>query len=252
MDAYMLSATRRTLKGKQVSQLRRAGQLPGVIYGPGREPQAVQLNTREASKVLSKVHGAELVDFEFEGQTSKVLVHDLQRHSMRGDFVHVDFYVVDMNREIRVHIPIRLTGASPAVANESAVLVRGVNGVDVECLPANLVTFIEADLSALVTIGNAVHVKDLVLPPNIKVLTDGDDLVVRATYQAKEEDLSTPVTAATAEVDVIEKGKLEEEGEEGAAAPAKGGAAAKTAAPAAKGGAAAKTAAPAAKAAGKK
>jgi len=247
MDPYKLSATRRTLVGKQVSQLRRAGQLPGVVYGPGREPQPVQLNTREATKILSRVHGAELIDFELDGQTSKVLVHDLQRHSMRGDFLHVDFYAVDMNRVIRVHIPIRLTGTAPAVTNQSAVLVRGVNGVDVECLPSDLVTFITIDLSALVEIGNALHVSNLVVPANIHVLTDPEDLVVRATFQAKEEDLSTPLAVAATDVDVIEKGKLEEEGEEGAAAPAKGGAA--KAAPAAKAPAAK---APAAKSGAKK
>src|SRR5689334_14342070 len=102
MDNPKLVATRRTVKGKQVSQLRRAGQLPAVVYGPGREPEMVQLNAREASKVLGKVHGAELIDFELDGQTSKVLVHDTQHHSLRGDFVHVDLYSVDMNRTIRV------------------------------------------------------------------------------------------------------------------------------------------------------
>jgi len=223
MDGFKLSATRRTLVGKQVSQLRRSGQLPAVVYGPGRDPQPVQLNAREATKVLSRVHGAELIDFELDGQVSKVLVHDLQRHSMRGDFVHVDFYAVDMDRKIRVRIPIRLTGTSPAVTTHSAVLVRGIGEIEVECLPANLVTFIEADLSAVVEIGNALHVSNLVVPANITVLTDPDDLVVRATFQAKEEDLAALTAPAAAEVEVIEKGKTDEEGEE-AAAPAKGGA----------------------------
>lgn len=242
MDPFKLSGTRRTLLGKQVSQLRRAGQLPAVIYGPGREPQPVQLNAREATKVLSRVHGAELIEFELDGATSKVLVHDLQRHSMRGDFLHVDFYAVDMNRKIRVHIPIRLAGTSPAVTTHSAVLVRGVSGVEVECLPGDLVTFLEADLTALTEIGDALHVSNLVVPANIMVLTDGEDLVVRATFQAKEEDLSTPITPAATDVEVIDKGKLEEEGEEGAApakgvakaAPAKAAAAKPAAKPAAK------------------
>jgi large subunit ribosomal protein L25 len=242
MDPFKISATHRTMKGKQVSQLRREGQLPAVVYGPGREPMPVQLNAREATKVLSKVHGAELIDFELDGVTSKVLVHDLQRHSMRGDFVHVDFYAVDMNRKIRVRIPIRLAGTSPAVTTHSAVLVRGVGELEVECLPANLVTFIEADLTELKEIGDALHVSNLVIPANIAVLTDPEDLVVRATFQAKEEDLSTPTTAAATEVDVIEKGKTEEEGEEGAA-PAKGGAAKAAPAKAAPAKAAAKPAA---------
>ncbi len=225
-----LSATPRTVTGKQVGQLRRQGLLPAVIYGPSTKPQSIQLNTREASKVLRRVHGAELIDLELDGQTSKVLVHDLQRDPIRGDFLHADLYVVDMARPIRVHLPIHLVGTSPAVVSLSGILVRGLSELEVECLPGDLIKQVEADLSVLKEIGTSLHVRDLVLPQTIKVLTDVDEQVARVTYQAKEEDLSTPLTAA-AEAEVIEKGKLDEEGEEGEAAKpgAKGGAAAKTA-----------------------
>jgi large subunit ribosomal protein L25 len=230
METYKLTATPRTVKGKQVGQLRRAGLLPGVVYGPGVEPAAVQLNTREASRILRKVHGAELIDLEMDGATRKVLVQDLQRDAIRGDFLHADFYAVDMNRTIRVRIPIRLVGTSAAVTRDSGVLVRGITELEVECLPGNLVTALEADLGALETIGKAIFVRELNVPKDIKVLTDPDDLVARVTYQAKEEDLTPVAAATTAEVEVIEKGKIEEEeGEE--AAGAKGG----KEAPAAKG-----------------
>jgi large subunit ribosomal protein L25 len=225
-----LAATPRTVTGKQVGQLRRQGILPAVIYGPGTQPQSIQLNTREASKVLRRVHGAELIDLELEGQTRKVLVHDLQRDAIRGDFLHADLYVVDMARPIRVHLPIHLVGASPAVVSLSGILVRGIADLEVECLPGDLIKQVEADLGVLKEIGNSLHVRDLTLPSTIKVLTDPDEQVARVTYQAKEEDLSTPTTA-TSEVEVIEKGKLEEEGEEGEAAkPGAKPAATKTAA----------------------
>jgi large subunit ribosomal protein L25 len=211
MEAQKLSAQRRTVVGKGVGQLRRAGQLPAVIYGPGAEPRAIQLNSRDATRVFRRVHGAELIDLELDGQTHKVLVHDLQRDSIRGDFLHADFYAVDMNRTIRVRIPIRLVGSSQAVTRDSGVLVRGIAELEVECLPANLVTALEADLGPLETIGSAIFVRDLYVPRDIKVLTDGDDLVARVTYQAKEEVLAAPAAAVTAEVEVIEKGKVEEE-----------------------------------------
>jgi large subunit ribosomal protein L25 len=115
-----LSGSPRTVIGKQVGQLRRQGVLPGVIYGPGVASTPIQLNSREASKVLRRVHGAELIDLELDGKTHKVLVHDLQRDAIRGDFLHADLYVVDMARPIRVHLPIHLVGASPAVVSLSA------------------------------------------------------------------------------------------------------------------------------------
>jgi large subunit ribosomal protein L25 len=223
METQRLTATKRTVTGKQVGQLRRAGHLPAVVYGPTIQPVAIQINAREAARVFRRVHGAQLIDLDVEGTTHKVLVHDLQRNSLRGDYVHADFYAVDMTRPIRVRLPIRLTGSSFAVTGLSGVLVRGLTEIEVECLPADLITDVSTDISVLKEIGQAVLIKDLVLPATIKVLSDLHDLVARVTYQAKEEDLSTPVGATQAEVEVIEKGKIEDAGEE-AAAPAKGAA----------------------------
>lgn len=223
METYRLTATVREERGRHVGRLRRAGQMPAVVYGPGTPPQAIQLEAREASRVFRRVHGAQLIDLDVAGTTHKVLVHDLQRDSMRGDFLHADFYAVDMTRPIRVRLPIRLTGTSFAVTGLSGILVRGSTEIEVECLPGDLVTEVSADLSAIKEIGQAILIKDLVIPEKIKVLNDPSDSVARVTYQSKEEDLSTPVGGvASSEVEVIEKGKLEKEGEEGAAA--KGGA----------------------------
>ncbi len=213
-----LSAERRTVIGKQVGQLRRSGQLPAVVYGPGVEPMAIQLNAREAARILRNVQGAELVELVVEGEARNVLLQDLQRDSIRGDFTHADFYAVDMARPIKAHIPVRLVGTSYAVASLSGVLVRGLPGIDVQCLPGDLVAVLEADLAALKEIGTALHVRDLTVPPAITVLTDGDELVARV-MQAREEELPVPAAPTTAEVEVIEKGKIEEEGE-GEAAPA--------------------------------
>ena len=214
MEQYQLSATKRTVIGKQVGQMRRAGQLPAVLYGPGTAAMPIQLDAREAARVFRHVHGAQLIDLTVDGQTRKVLVHDLQRDAIKGHYLHADFYAVDMNREIHVRIPIRLVGTSFAVTSLSGVLVRGLPELEVECLPGDLITEVSADLGELKEIGNALHVRDIYVPKTIKVLTDPDELVARVTYQAKEEDFSAPVAAVAAEVEVIEKGKIEEEGEE--------------------------------------
>jgi large subunit ribosomal protein L25 len=183
------------------------------------------MDAHEASRVIRKVHGAQLLDLTVDGQTHNVLLQDLQRDSIKGHFLHADFYVVDMTQPIRVRLPIHLVGTSYAVTSLSGVLVHGITELAIECLPGDLILAVDGDLGALKEIGQALHVRDLYLPKTIKVLSDPDELVGRVTYQAKEEDLSTPITT-TAEVEVIEKGKIEEEGEEGegGAAPAKGAA----------------------------
>ncbi|MBP7691630.1 MAG: 50S ribosomal protein L25 [Anaerolineales bacterium] len=220
METLVLNAERRTVSGRKVGRLRREGLLPAVIYGPGSEPLTIQLNARQAGRLIRSIQGTQLVDLVVDGQSRKVLVHELQRDSIRGDYVHVDFYAPDMSRPFRVAIPIILTGASFAVVSLSGVLVRGITDLVIECLPGDLIPSTSIDLAPLTEIGQSLHVRDLVLPANIKVVSDPDEMLARVTYQAKEEDLSAPAAVATAEVEVVEKGKKDEEGEEGAAKPA--------------------------------
>src|SRR5919109_1579279 len=135
-----LSATRRTVIRKRVNQLRREGQLPAVLYGRNVDPQPIQVNAREAARVLRNVSGSELIDLAIDGQTYKVLLQDSQRNPLRrGEYVHIDFYAVDMSRRIKVHVPIRLVGTAPAVQSFQGVLVRGVSELEVECLPGDLI-----------------------------------------------------------------------------------------------------------------
>jgi large subunit ribosomal protein L25 len=174
---------------------------------------AIQLNAREAARELRFVQGAELVELSVEGAVHNVLLQDLQRDSLRGHFLHADFYAVDMSRKLRARIPVRLTGTSFAVLSLSGVLVRGLTEIEVESLPGDLIPQIEADLSVLKEIGQAIHVSDLALPPAITLLTDPGELIARVTA-AQAEELAPVVAPTTAEVEVIEKGKEEEEGEE--------------------------------------
>jgi large subunit ribosomal protein L25 len=222
MAELVLKAEKRTVTGKRVRQLRRAGLLPAVVYGPAAQPQALQLNAREATRVIRRVEGTQLMDLVVDGKTTRVLVQELQRDSIRGDYTHADFYAPDMNKPLRVNIPIHLTGTSFAIASLNGVLVRGVTDLAIECLPADLIPSITADISPIKEIGQSIKVADISVPPTIKVLSDPDDMIARATYQAKEEDLSAAPVVASAEVEVVEKGKKEEEGEEaeGGAKPA--------------------------------
>ncbi len=213
MSELVLNAERRTVKGKQVNRLRRQGMLPGVVYGPGSPSTAIQMNAREATRVIRKLKGAELIDLVIDGETKPVLLQDIERHAIRGDFEHVDLYAPDMNKPLRVYVPISLTGVSFAVNSLSGVLVRGVTELYVECLPRDLISGVTVDISVLQQINQSVTVKDIAVPSTVTVLDDPDSMVVRVNYQSKEEDLSAAPAVASAEVEVVEKGKKEEEGE---------------------------------------
>jgi len=206
----------RTVRGKQVRALRRGGFLPAVVYGHGLEPFPVQLEAREAGKTLARAGQATLIGLELDGEgTRNVLVREIQRDPLSQQTLHVDLYQVRMDEVIRVEIPVRLLGKAPAVREKDGVLVQGLNEIEIECLPGDLITFVSADLSGLVNIGDSISVKDLAVPSTVKVLNDPDEMIAVVTYQAAEV-VTEEAPVAVAEVEVVEKGKKEEgvEGEE--------------------------------------
>jgi len=217
MEKQVIKATKRTVTGKQVRQLRRAGKLPAVIYGHNVEPVAITLDAHDATLSLSKVSSSTLISIDVDGQEIPTLVREKQRDFIRNVLTHVDFLAVSLKEKLRAEVSIELTGVSPAVKDFNAILVNGLTSLTVECLPTDLPEKFVVDISVLAVIGNGIHVSDIVVPENIKVLDDPAEMVVVATAPAKEEVAEVaavvPVEGEGAEPEVIEKGK-KEEGEE--------------------------------------
>jgi large subunit ribosomal protein L25 len=220
MEKQVIKATKRTVTGKQVRQLRRAGQLPAVIYGHNVEPVVITLDAHDATVALSKVSSSTLVNIDVEGKEIPTLVREKQRDFIRNVLTHVDFLAVSLKEKLRAEVSIELVGLSLAVKDFNAILVNGLTSLTVECLPTDLPEKFVVDISKLVAIGNGIHVSDVVVPENIKVLDDPAEMIVVATAPAKEEVaevVAVPVEGDAAEPEVIEKGKKEEgEGEESA------------------------------------
>lgn len=229
MEPIELSVAPREVTGKQVSTLRRAGLVPVVMYGRHNEPLSLQAKERELSKILPRAGSSRLVTLKIEGEAEPhmALVREIQREPIKGSLLHADFYLVSMTEKITVEVPIRFSGASLAATRGEGVLTYGAGTIEIECLPGDLIDSIQVDLNGLLKVGDAIHIRDLSVPGTIKILDDGDDLVVRVTHLAAEEVEPVPgatATAVMAEPEVIKKGKIEEEeeGEEGEAAkPAK-------------------------------
>ncbi|MBI4315904.1 MAG: 50S ribosomal protein L25 [Chloroflexi bacterium] len=213
MNTIPMTAEHRTAVRRGLGALRRSGKLPAVLYGADKTPVTLQLNSREASRTLNRIVGTALIDLDVHGENHKALVREIQRNFVTDEILHVDFYEVAMDRVMRVYIPLRQVGVAPAVTLLGGILVRGLADIEIECLPGDLVSGIEVDLTVLKAIGDSVHVSDLQVPSTIKVLTHGDEQVSRVTY-ASTEELTAEKPEVAAEVEVVEKGKKEEEGEE--------------------------------------
>ena len=207
MDKVVLKATKRTIVGKQVSQLRRAGQLPGVIYGHNIEPTIISMDAHNAQLVIPRLTSSSIVVIDLEGKQISALVREKQKNFIKNVYTHIDFQAISLTETIRAKVSLHFHGLSPAIKEFSAAIVNNVDSIEVEALPNDLPERIEVDLSVLAKIGDAIHVRDLAIPANVTLLTDIDEMVAVAT--ATHEDAEA--VAAVVEPEVIEKGKKEEE-----------------------------------------
>lgn len=210
MEKVVLKATKRTVTGKQVQQLRRQGLLPGVVYGYKMEPTPITLEAHNAGLVLPKLTSSSIVTIDLEGRQVAALVREKQKNFIKNFFTHVDFQAVSLTETIRTYVSLHFFGTAPAIKEFQAAIVTSLNEIEVEALPGDLPERIEVDLSKLAALGDSVHVKDLPIPTGVEVLTDGDEVVVVATA-TREEVEGVEVVEGIEPTLSVERGKKEED-----------------------------------------
>lgn len=186
MDKIVLEATKREVTGKQVKVLRREGKLPAIVYGYGVESMPIVLDHKSSSRILANAESSSLIMISLDGKEYPTLVREKQWDYIRRSLTHVDFQVVSMTELIAAHVRIELIGVSAAVKNFDAILLTGLNELEVEALPANLPESIEIDISGLVNIGDGIFVRDIVVSNDITLLSDPDAMIAMATARAVE------------------------------------------------------------------
>jgi large subunit ribosomal protein L25 len=222
MAVVSFSATARDSKGKGAARsLRRQGQVPAVIYGHGRDPLSLSLNARDLDKLLSHIQAeSTVIDISVGGQTAKTLIREIQRHPIKRQILHVDFQALVAGELVTVNIPIVLEGIPEGVKLEGGVLDQTLRELEIECDPSDIPDHAELDVTAMV-IGDSLHVSDIKLPANVKILDDPETSVaVLAAPRAVIEE--TPAAeavegaeGAAGEPEVIGKGPSDEEEGEG-------------------------------------
>ena len=220
MEQFELKAEKRTIIRKRVKGLRREGLVPAVLYGPKTEAIPIQCDERELQRVLARAGGTNLISLKIgRARGPKVaLAREVQRDVITNELYHVDFYQVVMTEKVSAEVNIVFAGQSFPVQQNEAMLLKGTDSVEIECLPGDLIHSIEVDLSTLLEIDDAIYVKDFQVPNNITILTDGDEMVAKVQRFREievEEEVEEVVEMAPEEVEVIAKGKaVEAEGVE--------------------------------------
>lgn len=216
-ERYTLLAEPREIVGKKVKQLRRDGWTPAIIYSSKQDPMNIQLETRPLFKTLRKASTTHLIDVSVAGQKHTVLAREIQQHPTRGDLVHVDFLAVDMKANISAEVELVGVGEAAPEADGLGVVTMVTRNVTIECLPDDLVSQIEVDLTKIETPDDVITIADVVAPPGVTILADPETIVASFSYEraALEEEEEEEAYAPLADsVEVIGKGKKEEEFEE--------------------------------------
>ena len=201
----MQATVRKSVGNGPARVLRRAGQTPAVLYGRKAEPVLLAVNTKDLEQVLKQGSFGQLilnlVIQNGKKVTKAAMIKELQTHPVSGSLIHIDFYEVDMDRQIKVMIPVVTTGKSVGV-EEGGMLNIVRRELEVLCLPGDIPETIEIDISEL-TIGDSIHLEDVPLGDNVEISSDVNYTVVTVLSPKVEEEIE-------------EEGEELEEGEEGA------------------------------------
>ncbi|MDP3731852.1 MAG: 50S ribosomal protein L25 [Candidatus Omnitrophota bacterium] len=221
MEEIILEIQPREELGKnKVKDLRGKGFIPAVVYAEGKKSQAIKISHRQLWQLIHQ-HRLESMVINLKMQEDKkqkgraCLIKEIQYHPVKGDIIHVDFNEISLTKVIKVNVPVVSKGEPIGVKQEGGSLEQILWEIEVECLPADIPKAIEVDVSRL-KMGDAVHIKDITFPPNIKVLNALEAIVFSVTAPIKEE-VAAPAAEGEEkqEPEVIkEKKEVAAEGEE--------------------------------------
>jgi large subunit ribosomal protein L25 len=152
-------------------RMRKTGRVPGVVYGAGKESQAIELDHNALSRHLKmEAFHASILDMTVDGSREKVLLRDVQWHPWRAEVLHVDFQRIAADRKIHMKVPLHFVNAEtcPGV-KEGGIISHVMNDIDIQCLPDDLPEYVEVDLGAL-DIGQSIHVNELVMAKGVELV----------------------------------------------------------------------------------
>ena len=219
-----LTAQTRTQFGKAVKTLRAKGLLPAELYGQGVANLHLAVPVKEFKKVFKEAGESTMIYVAVEGKKHAVIIQDVVTDPITDEVMSIDFYQVRLDQKLQVKVPIAFMGDAPAVKEKGGVLVKAMTELKVEALPTDIPHAIEVSLAGLNDIGVSIHVSELKVSANVKVLDEGKAVV--ATIIAKMTEEQEAKLAAEADVTTV-KSETEEKvaaraAEKEASAPTEG------------------------------
>jgi large subunit ribosomal protein L25 len=199
-----IKAAKRDIVGKKTRFLRRQGITPAHIFGHGIKSLALQCDTAKLQRIIAQGGTTRLIDINIEDEKKprSAFIREIQRDSVSGQLLHVDFYQIKKTEKITADIPIVLMGEAPATKSKENMIEQLLTHLGVSCLPDKIPPQIEVDLSSLEEAGQAIHVSDIVLNADVTVTTDPEQPVVKISQikvVVEKEEVAVEAEAEEAE-----------------------------------------------------
>lgn len=203
-----LTAQERDVKTSAES-FRKKGLLPAVFYGPKEKPVAIVLNKIDFVKILREAGESTVIGLQTSKGEVEVLVREVSYEAVRGEPIHVDFYVPEKGKTVEVSVPLVFSGVSLAIKDLGGMLVKVLHEIEIEALPKDLPHDIKVDISALVDLDSQILAQDIALPAGVTLITEPEEVVAAISVAEEEKEETNPLDISSIEVE--KKGKKEEE-----------------------------------------
>jgi large subunit ribosomal protein L25 len=190
MEEIKLAASRREVKKGAAKRLREAGFVPGILYGYEVGNIPLQFDAMTLRRIVTQTGATQLIQLQLDdaSSTQPVLLREIQRDVLTGDPIHVDVLAVSMTKTITAELTLNLVGDPQPVLMGEGILLQGLNTIEIECLPGDLIPSFDIDVSDL-EMESAIYVEDLQLPANIAILTDPEEMVAQVVRVEEEEEI---------------------------------------------------------------
>ncbi len=211
-DNITIQAEPRAAKGRGLNKLRASGKIPMVLYGKTHEATALQVDARALDSVVQASGLSQLIDMQVEGQSTLVLLREVQRHPVRHHILHVDAYALQMDEKQTLQIPIVAEGEPDSAIASDLILMQNLDTITIETFPDRIPQSVPVDLS-LLTMDNNITISDLTPIDDVDFVHEPDEVIFSLTRSAVEEIEEAPEEAAIDE-DIVEADEEPSEGDE--------------------------------------
>lgn len=206
---FVIKAKKRN-ESVKADTLRKTGEIPAVFYGAGKTTTSISVSIIDFKKIWREAGESSTIKISIDDNNIDVLIHEVQVHPVTEEPIHVDFLVIDMNKKIKINVPLEFMGISNVVKNGLGNLVKVLHEVEIEALPKDLPHNLQVDISKLETIQDQIFISDIKIPAGVVIVENEHEVVASIVLQVEEkEEVVEPVDLSSIEVE--KKGKKEEE-----------------------------------------